>query len=81
MSPIPLGKYIHYKDPSKQYEVIAVGRLKTTLELMVIYQALYDTPDFGPRPVWVRPLPNFTEMVEVNGKQVPRFVHVNPQHG
>lgn len=65
------GLYQHYK--GKQYEVIGIARHSETLEEMVVYRALYDTPDFGYAALWVRPRAMFEEMVEVNGKMVPRF--------
>jgi len=34
----------------------------------VVYRALY-----GEYGLWVRPLDNFTELVEVQGEPVPRF--------
>jgi hypothetical protein len=63
---INLGKYKHYK--GNEYEVIAIAKHSETLEDMVVYQAQY-----GERQIWVRPLSMFTEEVEVNGKNVPRF--------
>ena len=66
-----LGTYKHYKGNS--YEVIAVAHHSETLEEMVVYKALYETPDFGYGAIWVRPKAMFTEEVLVNGKWVKRF--------
>jgi len=44
-----------------------------TLEPMVVYMPLYDTPDIPPGTLWVRPATMFTELVTVNGESVPRF--------
>lgn len=64
-----LGKYKHYK--GKEYEVIGVAKHSETLEKMVVYRALY-----GKHNLWVRPLKNFSEKVEVNGKKIPRFEYI-----
>jgi len=78
MDSIPSGRYTHYKDPTKQYEIVAVGYMKATLERVVVYRALYDTPDLGSRPIFVRPLKNFTATVVVGGKPLPRFKKKTP---
>lgn len=66
-----LGKYQHYK--GQVYEVFGVAKNSETLEDMVIYQALYDSPEFGDQALWVRPLHEFIEKVRLGNKQVPRF--------
>lgn len=72
MQTLQIGKiYQHYK--GKNYRVIAVGHHSENLEPLVVYQALYDSPGFGRDSIWIRPLGMFTESVEVDGKQVPRF--------
>jgi len=63
---LPLGTYEHYK--GKKYKVISVARHSETLEKLVVYKQLY-----GDGGLWIRPLAMFTELVEVNGKKVPRF--------
>lgn len=60
------GEYEHYK--GQHYRVIGVARHSETLEEVVIYQALY-----GDHDMWVRPVGMFTESVEVDGAQRPRF--------
>ena len=60
------GIYRHYKN--KEYKVLALAIHTETLEKMVVYQALY-----GEEAVWVRPLAMFMEMVEIDGKKIPRF--------
>lgn len=62
-----MGKYEHYK--GGVYEVIGVASHSETLEKMVVYR--HDDGE-----LWVRPLAMFREMVEVNGKKIPRFKKV-----
>lgn len=64
------GKYRHYKD--KDYEVIGVAKLESTLEDMVVYRPLYIAEYY----LWVRPLKEFTENIEVDGKIMPRFQYI-----
>ncbi len=75
MEKIKLGRYQHYK--GKFYEVLGVARHSETLEELVVYRALYDSPEFGKDQIWVRPLKMFLEEVEFNGKKVPRFKFVS----
>lgn len=60
------GIYRHYK--GKRYELLDIATHSETLEQMVVYRKLYD--DGG---VWVRPLSMWSELVEYEGKTVPRF--------
>jgi len=71
---IQTGKYQHYK--GKLYEVVGVAHHSETLEPLVVYKALYHSSDFGENALWVRPLNMFTELVEINGEQVPRFKYL-----
>ncbi len=73
-STILTGKYRHYK--GKEYEVIGLAHHTETLELLVVYKALYDSEEFGPNAIWARPLSMFTEKIEVDGKKVSRFEHL-----
>lgn len=63
--------YKHYKN--KDYRIIGVARHSETLEELVVYQALYDSPQFGMNSIWVRPKSMFLEEIELNGIKVPRF--------
>lgn len=65
------GKYQHYK--GEFYEVIGTARHSETLELLVVYKALYQPEGEN---LWVRPLKMFTEEIEINGKKVKRFTPV-----
>lgn len=64
--PVKPGLYRHYK--GKLYRVLFLARHSETEEVLVVYQALY-----GEEGYWVRPLALFLELVEVEGRKVPRF--------
>ena len=68
------GIYKHYK--GNLYELLCVANHSETLEKMLVYKALY-----GEGEVWVRPLSMWDEVVEVNGKKVPRFEYVGGVDG
>ena len=70
MDEMQTGLYEHFK--GKRYEVIGTARHSETLELMVVYKALYQGA-FPEGTLWVRPLSMFKENVTVGGKSVPRF--------
>lgn len=71
---IPLGVYRHYK--GDLYEVIGIGRHTETNEELVFYKAKYYSPEFGNGALWARPLSMFIEIIEFEGKTVPRFQHL-----
>jgi len=73
---IKLGIYQHYK--GQRYRVIGLARHSETLQELVVYQAMYDSPEFGPDALWVRPLDMFLEKVKVRGKSVARFKLIEP---
>ncbi len=64
-------KYQHYK--GGVYELVGEARHSETTEEMVVYQAEEDSPEFGKKPIWVRPKKMFHENVEINGEMKPRF--------
>ena len=66
---LPPGRYRHYK--GNDYEVIALVRHSETMEVLVLYRALY-----GERGLWVRPHAMFTENVMLDGRPVRRFAPV-----
>ena len=68
------GVYEHYK--GRKYLVIGTAAHSETMERLIVYVALYDSP--GPR-LWVRPRAMFEEMVEVEGKPVPRFRYLGQE--
>lgn len=65
-STVAQGIYRHYK--GNLYQVLHTAQHSETEESLVVYRCLY-----GEYGVWVRPLAMFTETVEVDGKEVPRF--------
>jgi hypothetical protein len=66
------GTYRHYK--GKFYEVIGVAKHSETEEELVVYYCLYPN---AAGQLWVRPKSMFEEIIEVDGKQVPRFAFVS----
>jgi len=66
MSDIKPGIYKHYKN--KSYKVICQATHSETREEVVVYQCLY-----GDHSMWVRPKIMFTELIEVEGRKIPRF--------
>ena len=76
MKDLEIGKvYKHYK--GHDYEVIGVARHSETLEEMVVYRALYNSPEFGKNFLWVRPKEMFLENVIVNGVEIERFKKID----
>lgn len=69
MEAIKLGKYRHFK--GMEYEVIGVAKHSETLELMVVYRALY-----GERDIWVRPAAMWNETVMREGVTYQRFTYI-----
>jgi hypothetical protein len=68
---IKLGKYRHFKNKDKEYEVLGVARHTETGESLVVYKKLYD--DYS---LFVRPYNMFIEEMEVGNKKVPRFEYL-----
>lgn len=64
----------HYK--GQQYRIIAVSCHTEDLTWYVFYETLYDNAVSN---IWHRPLAMFLESVEIDGRRVPRFVHVNKE--
>jgi len=63
------GIYRHYK--GNLYEVLHTAQHSETEEWMVVYRPLY-----GEKGVWVRPYKMFTEKIELDGRNVKRFIFV-----
>lgn len=66
MSEFKPGLYQHYK--GNYYNAIGICRHSETLEIMVVYQALY-----GDYRLWVRPLDLFLSTIDLDGQTKPRF--------
>ncbi len=60
------GRYRHFK--GNEYLVLHIARHSETLELYVVYQALY-----GEMGIWIRPMEMFLDRKEVEGELVYRF--------
>lgn len=56
--------------------MVGIAHQSGTLEELVVYRGLYDDPEFGKNPIWVRPISLFTDEIMVNGQKVPRFKFV-----
>ena len=69
MDEIKIGRYRHFK--GNEYEVLYLAKHSETLELMVVYRALY-----GEHGVWVRPAAMWNETVERDGKTYRRFTYI-----
>jgi hypothetical protein len=63
MKEFKLGKYKHHK--GKEYEVIGIAKHSKTLKDLVVYRALHNSPEFGDKALWVRPMSAFTESVSL----------------
>lgn len=66
----PGNVFEHYKRGGR-YEIVCLALLEATGENMVVYKALYDDGQ-----IWIRPLEEFVEEVEWEGKRVRRFTLV-----
>ena len=66
------GRYRHYKR-NNEYTVIDVVTHSETEETMVLYRA-----EYGKRDLWVRPIQNFCEWVDVGDFKVQRFELITP---
>jgi len=67
-------RYRHYK--GGEYTVLTLAHHSETGEVLVIYQAEYDTEDLGQRPVFARPREMFEEEVKMDGSYVDRFTSI-----
>jgi hypothetical protein len=65
-------KYQHYKGGT--YKVITLAKSRETMEEMVIYESLEH-----PGEVWMRPVEEFFEKIEREGKMVNRFEKIEDE--
>ena len=63
------GKYRHFK--GNEYELVDIALHSETMEPMVVYRALY-----GEKGLWVHPASMWTEFVDRDGYQGPRFQYL-----
>jgi len=63
------GRYRHFK--GNEYEVIGIAKDSETMVEVVVYRALY-----GERGLWVRSAQMFAEVIERDGKRMPRFEYI-----
>jgi hypothetical protein len=68
-SELPRGIYRHYK--GQYYALVDYAHHSETMELLVVYRALYGAFD-----LWVRPAAMFHESVMWEGEERPRFAWV-----
>lgn len=62
------GVYSHYKNTDNLYVVENIAVDEITEKLCVVYRA-----EYGKKPLFVRSLESWLEVVDVNGKKVERF--------
>ena len=81
---ITQGVYEHYKstpEDRKYYQVVMLSHDEVTRGELVHYQPLYWNNSGGIYDdgvtVWTRTLENFSQDIEHNGKQMPRFKRVD----
>ncbi len=70
-----LGRHQHYK--GDYYEVLGIALHHETLEEIVVYRGLYDHPELGHEPWFVRPKKDWLEKVLLNGQLVEHFRYVD----
>jgi hypothetical protein len=77
MEEVKIGsKYLHFK--GKHYRVVALARdCDNPQRQLVVYQALYESPDFGKDQVWTRELNDFLGYKELDGKKIKKFTLVS----
>jgi hypothetical protein len=69
------GKYKHYK--GNIYEVIAIARDSGDPQKeLVVYKALYDSPEFGSNQIWARSKEDFLAEITKEGKTLFRFEEI-----
>jgi hypothetical protein len=76
---VRLGVYRHHNHTDRHprfYQVIGIARHTFTEEKGVVYIPLYVAG--GPRMAF-RPLDNFIEILDKDGKKVPRFQYVGTE--
>jgi len=62
---IKLGIYRHYK--GGDYRVLGCAQHSETGEEVIVYESLHN------KKLWVRPKTMFLEIINIDGKDIPRF--------
>lgn len=73
------GIYQHYKN-RQLYRVLDIVLHTETQQRMVLYEELLQSEKNPDSLRFVRPFEMFTEMVEFNGKMVPRFEKIEKEN-
>jgi len=68
------GRYRHNKS-GRLYEVIGMAFHTETAELLVVYKPLYESGDTC--DLFTRPYDMFRQIVEIEGRAVPRFEYID----
>ena len=66
MNELNPGRYRHYK--GNEYTVLGMARHSEIHEELVVYRQ-----EYGEHGLWVRLKEMFSEMVKIDGRDVPRF--------
>ncbi len=61
-------RYYHYKIHDQTYKVLLIALREEDKAPCVVYQA-----EYGEQIIFIRPVKNWLETVEVDGQKVPRF--------
>ena len=64
-------KYLHFK--GHEYVILEIARDSETAKEVVVYQAQYDSAEFGSNQIWVRSVDDFCGTKEIDGEIVERF--------
>ena len=67
------ARYEHYKGMRYKVLMIVWNSELDELEPWVVYQGLYDDPKLGANPIFTRSLAKFSETIELDGIEQPRF--------
>ncbi len=74
-----IGIYEHYKstpEDRRYYQILGFARHTETNEILTIYIPLYLTENTPGLRLQARPLEMFTEIININGEEIPRFRYI-----
>lgn len=69
-----IRKGIYRDSKGDLYRVLEIGRHTETLENYILYQILNSSKDFSKNIIWICSQEEFFWMIDIDGKQVPRFI-------